>query len=69
MEKLNCIIVRVQEQEIVERALNTFRVGLNKWDKTKVMEVNGELYVNYTIICTAETYNAIVNYSEAKREH
>lgn len=46
----------------MESLLNALRIGLNDWDKSKVFEYNGARLINYTIVCTAETYETIVNY-------
>ena len=46
----------------VESLLNRLRVGLNDWDKTKAFDYCGGRYVNYTIMCTSETYETITSH-------
>lgn len=46
----------------MESLLNRFRVSLNDWGKTRAIENLGTKYVAYTILCTKETYDSIMNY-------
>lgn len=59
MKKFYNMVVRVDQTVTMEKALNRLRIGLNEWDRTRVLYSNGVGYVNYTIICTDETYASI----------
>ena len=59
MKKFYCILVREDQTTTMEKALNRFRIGLNEWDRTRVLYSDGVGYVNYTIICTDKTFRSI----------
>lgn len=54
-------LVLVEDTAKMEKILNMYRVGLNDWDRSKVFNYKGSNLVNYTIMCTRETYDAIVS--------
>ena len=59
MKELFVKVVWVEDTTKMEKVLNMYRVGLNDWDRSKVFNYNGGRIVNYTIMCTKETYEAI----------
>lgn len=59
MKKFYNMVIREDQTVTMEKALNRFRIRLNEWDRTRVLYSNGVGYVNYTIICTDETYGSI----------
>lgn len=61
MKQIFTILVAAEHTNRVESILNAFRIGLNDWDRTRVFELNGMRYVNYTIVCEQHQYTAIVN--------
>ncbi len=52
----------VSENEIarMEHTLNSFRIGLNDWDKSKTFEFQDSRFVSYTIICNEDQFTSIV---------
>lgn len=62
MKKFYSVLVGEGYTAQIESLLNALRVGLNDWDKTKAFDYCGAKYVNYTIVCTDETYASIMNY-------
>lgn len=60
-KKVFTALVTVDERERMEKVLNTYRIGLNDWDKTKTFDVQGNKVINYTIICEEDTFNNIVS--------
>ena len=61
MKKIYTLLVAESNRSKVESIFNTFRIGMNDWDVSKVFEVNGLRVINYTIMCDEETYTSIVN--------
>ena len=59
MKNFYAILVREEQTANMESVLNKFRVGLNEWDRTRVLYSNGHGYVNYTIICTEDVFKSI----------
>ena len=59
MKKFYALLVREEQTDTMERTLNRFRIGLNDWDRTRVLYSNGVGHVNYTIICTEEEFKSI----------
>ena len=59
MKEIFVKLVWVNDAAKMEKILNMYRVGLNDWDKSKVFNYQGGDLVNYTIMCTRETYDAI----------
>ena len=47
--------------EKLEKLLNQFRIGLNDWDRTKVLNYNGRELVVYTVVCEKDTWVSISN--------
>lgn len=60
MKKVFTMLVGVTETERMEKTLNTFRIGLNDWDRSKAFDIYGQQCVNYTIICSEEVFNGII---------
>ncbi len=58
-ENFYAMMVRENQTDAMERVLIRFRIGLNNWDKTRVLYFKGEGYVSYTILCTADTFKSI----------
>ena len=56
MKKVFTMLVGVAEAARLEKYLNTFRIGLHDWDKTKVLTIQGMQVINYTIICAEEEF-------------
>ena len=54
------MLVVAEDRERMEKVLNTYRVGLDEWDKTKIFELNGVKLINYTIVCENSVFNSIV---------
>jgi hypothetical protein len=67
MKKVFTFLVAKNEAVKLEGLLNNFRIGLNDWDRSKVLDVQGEALVNYTIVCDDDTFNSIVNQMYATR--
>jgi hypothetical protein len=67
MKKVFTFLVAKNEAVKLEELLNNFRIGLNDWDRSKVLDVQGEALVNYTIVCDDDTFNSIVNQMYATR--
>ena len=61
MKKVFTMLIGVNDVTLMERTLNNFRIGLNDWDKTRVLTIDDTQVVNYTIICDEETFTSIVN--------
>ena len=61
MRLIYTLLVEANQTSRVESILNTLRIGLNDWDRSRVLELNGVNFVNYTIICEEHQYTAIVN--------
>lgn len=61
MKKMYTITVDINDTDKIEKALNMFKIGLNDWDKTRVMILNGQRVVNYVVICAEDVFNSIVN--------
>ena len=59
MKKFYAMLVREDKTESMEKVLNKFQIGLNEWDRTRVLYSNGTGYVTYTIICTEDVYRSI----------
>ena len=59
MKQFNVMLVREDQTSAMERVLNMFRIGLNEWDRTRVLYYQGYGYVNYTIVCTEEVFTSI----------
>lgn len=59
MKKFYAMLVKEEQTADMERVLNRFRIGLNDWDRTRTLYSNGKGYVNYTIICTEDTFESI----------
>ena len=59
------IVVNERLSVRMESLLNKLRVSLTDWDKSRPMDYRGARYVNYTIICTEETYDIIMSYLHA----
>lgn len=62
MKMFYTVLVGVDYTARVESLLNALRVSLTDWDKTKVFDYAGAKYVSYTIVCTKDTYDTIINY-------
>lgn len=54
------MLVVAEDRERMEKVLNTYRIGLDEWDKTKIFELNGVKLINYTIVCENSVFNSIV---------
>lgn len=61
MKNMYNMMVYINDAEKFEKALNRLRIGLNDWDKTRVMILNGERVVNYTVICEQSVCESIIN--------
>lgn len=61
MRLIYTLLVAAEQTSRVESILNTLRIGLNDWDRSRVLELNGMNFVNYTIICEEHQYTAILN--------
>lgn len=59
-KKVFTMLVLVDERERMEKVLNTYRIGLNEWDKTKVFNIQGTELINYTIVCESNVFDSIV---------
>ena len=55
------VLVDERNTARVESLLNSFRISLNDWGKTKAIENYGIKYVPYVILCTKENYDSIMN--------
>lgn len=69
MKKIYTLLVAAEESEKVEKLLNTFRIGLNEWDKTKTLEVHGHRLISYTIVCEEEVFVSITNLMNGVRAY
>lgn len=67
MNKIFTFLSTVEESERLESLLNTFRIGLNNWDKSKVFEVQGHKLINYTIVTNEETFRSLTTEMNAQR--
>lgn len=54
------MLVVAEDRERMEKVLNTYRIGLDEWDKTKIFDLNGVKLINYTIVCENSVFNSIV---------
>ena len=54
------MLIVAEDRERMEKVLNTYRIGLDEWDKTKTFELNGVKLINYTIVCENDVFNSIV---------
>ena len=59
MKELFVKVVPVEDTAKMEKILNVYRVGLNDWDKTKVLNYRGVNLVVYTIMATSDIHEAI----------
>lgn len=59
MKKLFTMMTLETEAEKLESLLNTYRVGLNDWDKSKVFDIQGYRLMVYTVVCEEDTFVAI----------
>lgn len=55
------IVVYVENINRMDSILNTLRIGLNNYDRSRVLMYQGHEIVNYTVICTNDEYVSIVN--------
>ena len=60
MKQVYNILVDAKHFTKLENIFNRFRIGFNRWDKTRIMNVNGTDVVNYTVVCTEDDYNDII---------
>ena len=67
MKKVYTMLVGENETTNMEKTLNSFRIGLNEWDRTKMFDVQGSRFVNYTIICSEDQFESIVNVMNGQR--
>lgn len=61
MNKVYTMLISENETTLLEKTLNTFRIGLNDWDRSKTFELQNVRVVNYTIVCSEELFASIVN--------
>ena len=61
MKKVFNMLVTVEEAVQLEKVLNTFRIGMNDWDKSKVFELRGYKLINYTLLCEEDLFVSITN--------
>ncbi len=59
-KKVFTMLVVVGDRERMEKVLNSYRIGLNDWDKTKIFDLQGTQLINYTIVCEESIFNSIV---------
>lgn len=59
MNKLFTFLVTVEESTRLESLFNTFRIGLNDWDKSRIFEVQGKKLINYTVVTNEGTFGAL----------
>ena len=59
MKKLHIKAVATNMTTKMEKVLNTFRIGMNDWDKTKTFNTQGQDVVIYTILCEDDTFESI----------
>lgn len=67
MKKIFTMLVVAEDTNRMESVLNTFRIGLNDWDRTKTFEIDGVKLVNYTILCEENQFTSIVNQMNGTR--
>lgn len=61
MKNVHVFVVKPGNCELIEKTFNMFRIGLNDWDKSKALEVDGKTVHVYTVVCDEETRNSIKN--------
>lgn len=66
-EKLYTITALKSEKKQVEQILKDFRKDIVDSDKTKVFKVQGLLMINYTVVCSEETFSEIVKAMNGSR--
>lgn len=54
-----CMTVVNEWCEVFESILSNFRIGLNNWDKTRPLNINGIFVSNYTVVCENNVWNNI----------
>lgn len=59
-KKVFTMLAVADDRERMEKVLNTYRIGLNEWDKTKIFDLQGTKLINYTIVCEENVFNSIV---------
>ena len=67
MKQIYTLLVVAEDTNRVESILNSLRIGLNDWDKSKIFEVAGANLVSYTILCEEDQFTYIVNQMNATR--
>ena len=68
MKTLNVFVVQPYECQLMEKTLNTFRIGLNDWDRSKIFNVNGRDVVTYMVLCDEDTHTSIKNVIRESRQ-
>lgn len=61
MKTFYTMIVSVDNTAKLEKLFNAFRIDLRNWDRSKIFNVQGINVVNYTILCTKEEYESILD--------
>lgn len=69
MKKIFTFLVTVEETKKLESLLNTFRIGLNDWDKSRIFAFQGHKIVNYTIITDEETFESLTEQMNGTRTY
>lgn len=61
MKNIYNITVYVGDSAKMESTLGAFRIGMNDWAKTRVLDWNGSKIISYTVLCDENTFESIMN--------
>ena len=61
MKTVHVFVIKPEDCALMEKTLNMFRIGLNDWDKTKLLEVKGQNVHVYTVVCDEDVRLSIKN--------
>lgn len=64
METLNTVAVEESQAVRFESLLNSFRISLENWDRTRALNVNGRRMVVYAVLCQKGTLDNILRYMQ-----
>lgn len=61
MKNLFTITIYIEEVAVLESTLNYLKIGLNNWNRSQVVEIQGRQLVNYAIVCSESEFTTINN--------
>ena len=67
MKRIFNMLVMDNDTARLESLLNSLRIGLNDWDKSKTFNIQNIRLINYTIICEEDVFTYIVSIMNGTR--